>query len=214
MTPTAATRTKLVQLHPDLRVRVEALILACPTPLGITSAWRSAERQAELYRAWVERRPGANPANPPGRSKHERTLGGQPAAQAADLAVSAWGHWVHQHAGDFGLTFPIQPNPRATTAPRRRGEPWHVESNGRPFTGHDREELPVPPTIREGDTSRHVRTLRGLLMARNHTLTSGVNAGFGPALTEQVKLFQRNLGLEPDGIVGPATWRLLILGWD
>lgn len=27
--------------------------------------------QAELYAAWVARRPGANPANPPGRSTHE-----------------------------------------------------------------------------------------------------------------------------------------------
>lgn len=137
---TASTERELADLAPDLRVRVRALIEACPHPLGITSAWRSRAEQQRLYDGWRARKPGFNPANPPGRSKHEHTSprgkqppAGRPAADAADLTLTAWGHWVHENAHRFGLHFPIRPNPQARTPARRRGEPWHVESNGKPY---------------------------------------------------------------------------------
>jgi peptidoglycan hydrolase-like protein with peptidoglycan-binding domain len=68
----------------------------------------------------------------------------------------------------------------------------------------------VPPTIREGSTDREtIRTLRGLLMARHHHLEKGCEGGFGPGLTDHVERFQHAVGLKPDGIVGPKTWRAL-----
>jgi hypothetical protein len=43
--------------------------------LRLGSAYRSPEKQNELYKAWKARKPGANPANPPGNSWHEHGLG-------------------------------------------------------------------------------------------------------------------------------------------
>lgn len=39
--------------------------------VSIKSAFRTMEEQRELYLAWQERRPGANPADKPGHSKHQ-----------------------------------------------------------------------------------------------------------------------------------------------
>jgi hypothetical protein len=137
VTPSAATRRKLDQLHPDLRARVEQLILACPFPLGITSAWRSQAEQQRLYDGWKAGKPGYAPANPPGTSKHENTPE-KPAALAADIdypddpeqrALTV--RWVHRHAADFGLHFPI------------RREDWHAESNGRPYTPPQEDDVPL-----------------------------------------------------------------------
>lgn len=142
MKPTAATERELRDLSPTLRIRVRALIEACPYPLGITSAWRSPEEQMRLYRAWRAYKayrdgrgpwaPKANPANPPGVTKHDDTgPDGEPASNAADLRYpGARGTrqraecvaWVHANAHEFGLHFPI------------RSEDWHAESNGRPYS--------------------------------------------------------------------------------
>ena len=40
-------------------------------------------------------------------------------------------------------------------------------------------------------------------------LKTGVDGDFGPITTEAVKAFQKRNGLEPDGVVGGATWNLL-----
>lgn len=126
--------SKMDGLHPDLRRRIRALRAAAPFPIGITSGYRSSERQRQLWEAWQRRDPGANPANRPGTSKHERTLNGQPAAEAVDLDFPGWRgspehtdavRWVHGNAHLFGLHFPI------------RSEDWHAESNGRPFEEDD-----------------------------------------------------------------------------
>lgn len=39
--------------------------------IGIQSAWRSMEKQQELYEKWKAGVPGYNPADPPGHSKHQ-----------------------------------------------------------------------------------------------------------------------------------------------
>jgi peptidoglycan hydrolase-like protein with peptidoglycan-binding domain len=73
------------------------------------------------------------------------------------------------------------------------------------------EEYRMPPTIREGSNDTiAVAKLRGLLMAHNVELHTGVRGGFGAGLTERVKGIQRRFGLPDDGIVGPNTWRALI----
>lgn len=117
--PTAATERELADLHPDLRERVRALITDSPYRITITSAWRSRAEQQRLYDGWKQRLPGFNPANPPGRSKHEKTLNGQPASEAADLAFSSAQAlaWAHERAPEYRLCFPI---------PR---ESWHVEAS-------------------------------------------------------------------------------------
>jgi hypothetical protein len=121
VTPDADTRAHLAQCSPDLLRRLEALIVACPRRIGITSSWRSRERQQELYDGWKARKPGYNPANPPGTSRHEDTdRQGRPAANAADINGDK--PWAHTNAERFGLHFNIA------------REDWHIEPNGRPFT--------------------------------------------------------------------------------
>lgn len=39
--------------------------------ISISSAWRSMEEQQDFYNGWKEGRPGFNPADPPGHSKHQ-----------------------------------------------------------------------------------------------------------------------------------------------
>lgn len=152
MRPTAATRRELADLSADLRPRVEALILAAPMRVGITSAWRSYDEQKRLYDGWkTYGRPRFNPANPPGVSKHEHTANGQPAADAADLRYpgsrgtkerAAAVAWVHGNAANFGLHFPI------------RREDWHAESNGRPFRADPPQPEPVEDDVALSDDDK------------------------------------------------------------
>lgn len=93
---------------------------------------------------------------------------------------------------------PIQPAPQPVPPPQP--EP----------TG----DTPMPPTIAEGARGDVVRRLQGLLIAVRHSLDAegGMDGIFGPGLKREVQAFQQARGLQPDGIVGPATWRRLILG--
>ncbi len=81
----------------------------------INSGFRSVQRQAELFKAAVEKYGSVAAARkwvaPPGKSQHND-------GQAADLgfATEEARRWFHANAGKHGLTFPMQ------------HEPWHIES--------------------------------------------------------------------------------------
>jgi zinc D-Ala-D-Ala carboxypeptidase len=60
------------------------------------------------------------------------------------------------------------------------------------------------PTIRKGSQNRAVVALQFLLRARGQTVvTDGL---FGSGTENAVKNFQKEKGMEADGVVGPATW--------
>lgn len=64
----------------------------------------------------------------------------------------------------------------------------------------------VQGTLRPGDRGPGVDWLRGLLAAmRGEKAESGQDAGFDDAMARQVKQFQLDRGLIPDGNVGPQT---------
>jgi peptidoglycan hydrolase-like protein with peptidoglycan-binding domain len=65
------------------------------------------------------------------------------------------------------------------------------------------------PLVRQGDRDHPIRTLQDLLRARGHTVT--VDGIFGPRTDAAVRAFQQERGLAVDGIVGPNTWRALII---
>ena len=65
------------------------------------------------------------------------------------------------------------------------------------------------PLVRQGDEDHPVRTLQYLLRARDHPVT--VDGIFGPKTDAAVRAFQSEKGLAVDGIVGPLTWRALII---
>lgn len=91
--------------------------------LGIVSAYRSPERQAELYSAAVAKYGSEAAARkwvaPPGRSKHNH-------GDAVDLGFGPKGtpeyqaavKYAHENAQKYGLNFPMG------------HEPWHVEPIG------------------------------------------------------------------------------------
>jgi len=63
----------------------------------------------------------------------------------------------------------------------------------------------VPPVLELNDTGIPVKQLQQYL---NQILKStiAVDGHFGPATYHLVVTFQKNSGLSPDGVVGPATW--------
>lgn len=66
----------------------------------------------------------------------------------------------------------------------------------------------VPPTLKQGSKGDAVKGLQNALKARGYDF-GAIDGAFGSATTEAVKQFQREFGLEDDGIVGPNTWQAL-----
>jgi cell wall-associated NlpC family hydrolase len=70
------------------------------------------------------------------------------------------------------------------------------------------EPLPVwRSTIRKGSTGDDVKYCQEMLMKLGYDIGSyGADGKFGAKTQEAVKAFQRDHGLNPDGVVGPLTW--------
>ncbi|GGB77291.1 hypothetical protein N798_10415 [Knoellia flava TL1] len=70
------------------------------------------------------------------------------------------------------------------------------------------------PTLRRGDTGSCVRVLQQLLLAKGYSVGSaGADGSFGGATWLAVRRFQSDhINLAIDGVVGPQTWRTLVLG--
>ena len=69
--------------------------------------------------------------------------------------------------------------------------------------------LPAWPVIRQGSVGQPVRSLQYLLIA--HGAKLAVDGIFGSRTTAAVRTFQRTHGLVVDGVVGPLTWRSVII---
>ena len=70
---------------------------------------------------------------------------------------------------------------------------------------------PLPPTLRRGSSGWHVKRLQRLLRLHGQLgPPAQLDGEFGPVTEAAVRAFQALHGLEPDGIVGPLTWRALI----
>ena len=72
---------------------------------------------------------------------------------------------------------------------------------------------PNPPnvTLRQGSSGHDVRQLQWLLdyIGTVYEFVPGdiiIDGRFGPNTANNVREFQRNFGINPDGVVGPATW--------
>ena len=64
------------------------------------------------------------------------------------------------------------------------------------------------PDLGQGATGADVRSVQGLLTARNHS--TAIDGIFGPNTNANVRAFQTANGLTADGIVGPNTWPKLL----
>lgn len=69
------------------------------------------------------------------------------------------------------------------------------------------------PVLRSGAEGVDVIALQLLLIGRGYDCgPDGADGDFGPATYGAVTRFQRERGLEVDGVIGPETWRALIEG--
>jgi lysozyme family protein len=72
---------------------------------------------------------------------------------------------------------------------------------------------PLPPSARpelgRGSTGAWVEVLQNLLNGCGYMPTLELDGDFGPQTERTVRAFQRDLGLEVDGGVGPITWAAL-----
>ena len=67
------------------------------------------------------------------------------------------------------------------------------------------------PTLKQGDKGEVVKAAQYLLNGRGASCGMwGADGDFGPATLAAVKAYQRRNDLEPDGIIGPATWAALL----
>lgn len=70
-----------------------------------------------------------------------------------------------------------------------------------------KEEL---PTLKRGSKGAYVTKAQTLLAQRGYDLGScGIDGDFGRATEAAVKQFQKDWGLQQDGIIGPETWKYL-----
>jgi N-acetyl-anhydromuramyl-L-alanine amidase AmpD len=113
---------------------------------------------------------------------------------AVSKAFKRGTHW------DPGKNFPIE---RYLAAVRR-----HLAAG--PAVPEPAPLRPDPPTLRRGSEGWQVKRLQTLLL--QHGLlpeASLVDGDFGEITEATVQAFQALNDLEPDGIVGPMTWRAL-----
>jgi g-D-glutamyl-meso-diaminopimelate peptidase len=71
-------------------------------------------------------------------------------------------------------------------------------------------------TLSPGSTGPNVKLVQSLLNRIGYS-AGAVDGAFGPATRQAVVSFQRDYGLTPDGVIGPATWAVLerlLLGYD
>ena len=66
------------------------------------------------------------------------------------------------------------------------------------------------PTLRRGAKGEDVSYVQNILVQNGYDIgKAGVDGDFGRATEDAVKKFQRDHGLDPDGIVGPLTYEAL-----
>lgn len=67
----------------------------------------------------------------------------------------------------------------------------------------------APVTLREGAQGQPVRALQARLTG--HGIRTEIDGVFGPATRAAVIRFQQTHGLVADGVVGPQTWKLVLV---
>lgn len=86
---------------------------------------------------------------------------------------------------------------------------WNLSEGKMPV--HDLPQpRSVPPTLRVGSIGEDVKKLQTLLTGEN--ILVEVDGSFGSKTKNGVQFFQEAVGLVPDGVVGPQTWKALLEG--
>lgn len=101
------------------------------------------------------------------------------------------------------------PRPTRSPAPRPTASPA-PRPQTRPAPAPTPPSTPVDlPVLREGMRGPAVNQLQERLRAKGF-YRGPIDGIFGPATSSAVRAAQVRFNLEPDGVVGPATWRALL----
>ena len=91
-----------------------------------------------------------------------------------------------------------------------RNKKWTHWAIPRGIGDPDPDYVPKKPTLRRGSKGEAVKELQTELIKRGYDLGSyGADGSFGKATEAAVKAFQKDRGLNADGIVGEKTWEAL-----
>lgn len=93
-----------------------------------------------------------------------------------------------------------------------KGVDYGTKSDEKQPSPAEPDKLPTTnlPTLRKGSTGEYVTLLQTKLKNKGYDLGKyGVDGDFGSATLAAVKQFQRDNGLEVDGVVGKNTWAAL-----
>jgi hypothetical protein len=168
-------------LNPDFGSALQRMLAARPG-LRINSGYRDTARQAELFRRAVAKYGSEEAARkwvaPPGHSYHNKRL-------AADLGFASPDDiaWAHQHAGDYGLKFPLG------------NENWHVELAS---TRGDNEPAGTGVTVNLANANAMLPTPDATLVAADDMASI-----FGNSLAQQTRASQQDQADEnPKLVVG------------
>lgn len=69
----------------------------------------------------------------------------------------------------------------------------------------------LPTLARGAKPGEDMQTLRALLLARSHPEVKTIEGGFDDVVEKAVRALQQWGGIKEDGVVGAATWRILLL---
>jgi hypothetical protein len=170
--------------------------------------------QAELYDGWIHHRPGFNPANPPGRSTHERRSDGVAYAGPAGRPLFWWQLGIDNTnspalcaaARDEGWIVTV-------TYPGSSSEAHHVNLRKRPHP------FDVITVLKRGDkggkVKRFTAKLANIPLPNHHdkTYLDQAHDHFTEHVEEAVKKFQGDFHLKRDGVVGKHTRTQIRVSW-
>lgn len=128
---------------------------------------------------------------------------------------SKTGKMEHTGFGFHGQTVECSVNVQHFDKRKSKWTHWGIPACvGEPVPGPDPKPTPDPstdkPTLRKGDEGPYVTLLQTQLIRRGYTLPKyGADGKYGTETVNSVKEFQRDNGLNADGICGPATWKAL-----
>lgn len=190
----------LTGLNSGFAGQLAAMVTAAEAALGpgvvkITSAFRSVERQAELFEQAVRKYGSEAEARkwvaPPGKSNHNAGL-----AADLDFASPAARAWVHGNAARFGLGFPMS------------WEPWHIEpANARAM--RQSPNLPVAQLERLATTAEMATGQLGSFGARAETTGHGL-ASLGGTFAQALQMFGASKG--PGGMIAATLLGTIFKG--
>lgn len=126
------------------------------------------------------------------------------------LYIGGGGGWVIEAAGAYdGVCRSKITNSKWSNWGELKGVSFDAEDPGEQPPEKDQQDAEFP-TLRRGSKGAAVKKAQQLLIERGYKLPKyGADGDYGSETEAAVKQFQKDWGLDQDGIIGPETWKML-----